>query len=80
MAVLEQLIEGYGRSVPGTPGNGTMHGGLWPFPVPYIDSGNGTVRLHQIELWSAATGLPLHPAATDLCAALGREVPGIQRW
>ena len=35
---------------------------------------------HQLELWSAATGLPLHPAAIDLCAALAREVPWIQRW
>ena len=35
---------------------------------------------HQIELWAAATGLPLYPAAIDLCAALGQEVPWIQRW
>jgi len=35
---------------------------------------------HQIELWAAATGLRLYPAAIDLCAALGREVPWIQRW
>ena len=35
---------------------------------------------HQLELWSAATGLTLYPAAIDLCAALGREVPWIQRW
>ena len=35
---------------------------------------------HQLELWAAATGLSLHPAAIDLCAALGREVPWIQRW
>jgi len=34
---------------------------------------------HQLELWSAATGLRLHPAAIHLCAALGREVPWIQR-
>jgi hypothetical protein len=24
--------------------------------------------------------LRLHPAATDLCAVLGREVPWIHRW
>jgi len=35
---------------------------------------------HQIELWAAATGLRLYPAAIDLCAALGREVPWIHRW
>jgi hypothetical protein len=35
---------------------------------------------HQLELWSAAIGLPLHPAAIDLCAALRRQVPWIQRW
>lgn len=35
---------------------------------------------HQIELWAAATGLPLHPAAVDLCASLKREVPWIRRW
>jgi hypothetical protein len=37
-------------------------------------------RGHQLELWSSATGLQLHPAAIDLCAALGREVPWIQHW
>jgi DNA primase len=35
---------------------------------------------NQLELWAAATGLLLHPAAIDLCAALGREVPWIERW
>ena len=35
---------------------------------------------HQLELWSAATGLPLYPAAIDLCATLGRDVPRIQYW
>lgn len=35
---------------------------------------------HQLELWAAATGLPLHAAAIDLCAALGREVPWVERW
>jgi len=35
---------------------------------------------HQLELWAEATGLLLYPAAIDLCAALGREVPWIQRW
>ena len=37
-------------------------------------------RGHQIELWAAATALPLHPAAIDLCRVLGREVPWIRRW
>ena len=35
---------------------------------------------HQLELWAAASGLSLHPAALDLCAALGREVPWTERW
>ena len=35
---------------------------------------------HQLELWAAATGLLLYPAAIDLCAALGREVPWLHRW
>lgn len=35
---------------------------------------------HQIELWSAATALPLHPAAIDLCTRLNHEVPWIRRW
>jgi len=34
---------------------------------------------HQIELWAAATGLTLHPAAVELCARLGRQVPWIQQ-
>ncbi len=34
---------------------------------------------HQLELWAAATGLTLHPAAIHLCTTLGREVPWIQR-
>jgi DNA primase len=35
---------------------------------------------NQLELWAAATKLRLHPAAIDLCRALGREVPWIPRW
>jgi hypothetical protein len=35
---------------------------------------------HQLELWAAATGLLLYPASIDLCAALGREVPQMERW
>ena len=35
---------------------------------------------HQIELWAAVTGLPLHAAAIDLCGVLGRRVPWIPRW
>jgi hypothetical protein len=35
---------------------------------------------HQLKLWAAATGLLLHPAAIDLCATLGREVPWMDRW
>jgi DNA primase len=35
---------------------------------------------HQLELWAAATRLPLYQAAIDLCRALGVEVPWMHRW
>jgi DNA primase len=35
---------------------------------------------NALELWAAATKLPLHQAASDLCQRLGREVPWIRRW
>ena len=35
---------------------------------------------NQLELWAAATKLPLYQAAIDLCRALGMEVPWIHRW
>ena len=35
---------------------------------------------NQLELWAAVHKVPLHEAAVDLCRALGREVPWIQRW
>jgi DNA primase len=35
---------------------------------------------NPIELWAAATQLPLYQAAIDLCQRLGREIPWIQRW
>jgi DNA primase len=35
---------------------------------------------NQLELWAAATKLPLHQAAVDLCRRLGRDVPWIRRW
>jgi hypothetical protein len=35
---------------------------------------------HHLELWAAFTKRELHPAMIDLCRALGREVPWIQRW
>jgi hypothetical protein len=34
---------------------------------------------HQFELWAEAAGLLLYPAAIHLCAALGRDMPWIQR-
>ena len=34
---------------------------------------------NQLELWAAATKLPLHQDAIDLCRQLGREVPWIRR-
>lgn len=34
---------------------------------------------NQLELWAAATKLPVHPAAIALCRLLGREVPWIRR-
>ena len=30
---------------------------------------------NQLDLYAAATGLPLYAAAIDLCTRLGREVP-----
>jgi DNA primase len=35
---------------------------------------------NQLELWAAATKLPLHQAAIDLCHRLGRDIPWIGRW
>jgi DNA primase len=35
---------------------------------------------NQLELWAAATKLPLHRAAIDLCHRLGRDIPWIERW
>jgi DNA primase len=34
---------------------------------------------NQLELWAAATKLPLYQAAIDVCHRLGREVPWIGR-
>ena len=34
----------------------------------------------QLDLWAAATQLPLYQAAIDLCQRLRREVPWIHRW
>ena len=35
---------------------------------------------NHIDLWAAATKLPLYQAAIDLCQRLGRKVPWLQRW
>jgi len=35
---------------------------------------------NQLELWVAATKLPLHQAAIDLCHRLGRDIPWIGCW
>ena len=34
---------------------------------------------NQLELWAAASKMPLHQAAVDLCKQLGRDVPWIGR-
>jgi hypothetical protein len=34
---------------------------------------------NPLELWAAATKLPLYPAAIDLCRRLGRHVPWLQQ-
>ena len=34
---------------------------------------------NHLELWAVVKKLPLYEAAVDLCHALGREVPWIQR-
>ncbi len=56
MAVLEQLIEGYGRSVPGTSGNRTVHGGQWAFRVPLIREGTGTIDTSPSGIGSGGSG------------------------
>jgi len=35
---------------------------------------------NQLELWAAVHGLSIYEAAIDLCRALGRPVPRINRW
>jgi DNA primase len=35
---------------------------------------------NQLELWAAVHSLSLYQAALDLCRALGRDIPQIQRW
>jgi hypothetical protein len=35
---------------------------------------------NQLELWAAATNLPLHQATIDLCRVLGQEAPRLRRW
>jgi DNA primase len=35
---------------------------------------------NQLDLWAAATKLPLHRAALDLCRRMGCDVPWIRRW
>ncbi|HLJ93075.1 MAG TPA: CHC2 zinc finger domain-containing protein [Gemmataceae bacterium] len=35
---------------------------------------------NQPELWAAASKLPLHRAAIDLCRRLGREVSRVHCW
>jgi hypothetical protein len=34
---------------------------------------------NQLELWAAATKLPLYQAAIEVCHRLGRQVPWIER-
>ena len=33
---------------------------------------------NQLDLWTSATGLPLHQAAIDLCVKLHRDVPWLK--
>jgi DNA primase len=35
---------------------------------------------NQLEFWAAIKRLPIYDAAIDLCQALGRDVPWIERW
>jgi DNA primase len=35
---------------------------------------------NALELWAAATGQSVYPAAIDLCRRLGCEIPWIRRW
>lgn len=35
---------------------------------------------NQLELWAAVNELSMYESAIELCRALGREVPWIERW
>jgi hypothetical protein len=35
---------------------------------------------NQLELWAAFTNKLMHPAMIDLCHALRRDIPWIERW
>ena len=35
---------------------------------------------NQLELWAAVHDLTIYAAAIDLCRAMGKEVPYIDRW
>lgn len=35
---------------------------------------------NQLELWAAVHRLSIYEAAVDLCRALGRDVPWVNRW
>jgi hypothetical protein len=37
-------------------------------------------RGNQLELWAAVHRLTIYAATIDLCRALGKEVPYINRW
>ncbi len=37
-------------------------------------------RGNQLELWAAVHDLKIYDAAIDLCHALGKDVPWIDRW
>jgi len=66
------------------PVHGSTSSGRPTFSVN-LDSGRyycHKCRSHgnQLELWAAVNKLPMYEAAIDVCRALGREVPWIQRW
>ena len=35
---------------------------------------------NQLELWAAVHQLPIYEATINLCRALGRDVPWVERW
>ena len=65
-----------------------VHGSSSPGSKTFsVNVGTGRYYCHkceskgnQLELWAAVHELSIYEAAVDLCRALGRDVPWINRW